>query len=424
MNAPLAGHVQTEQRNITHLVYDLAWFGLALAATSRFLSVFAIRVGATPLELGLLAALPNLVLLFSSGLGTWWLRRWGFKDALQAMPIPAFTFRLVFLLPFFTPFLPLQYQPVWLVFASCLPALAQGVAGVNFLMMMRAAVSEMRMPSLTGQRALAMNVCLGIGALLFGVLLEKVVFPLNYQIMFLIAFGFSLISLWHATRVKLIAPEAAAPPPVDRTSTSPWRSPQFRSMAIITGLLHLAYTVLLSIIPLYLVEKLDATEGFMAVFGMLELAAGALAAMLAPRIIERIGTRTVMAWSMVALALAAVIIALAPSLAVTLLAAILTGAAWTAAASVGLMSYFMTYTPSGETSSYSVAFHQAIGLTMFVGPLLGSLLATSGMNLVIILLLGAGVRLIIALAVAPHSAEKPFGFRLPWVRARRAPVTR
>ncbi len=419
MNAPLVGHVQTEQRNFTHLVYDLAWFGLALAATSRFLSVFAIRVGATPLELGLLAALPNLILLFSSGFGVWWLRHWGFRTAFEAQKLPALGFRLVFLLPFFTPFLPQQYQPLWLVIAVCLPAIPQGIAGVNFLMMMRAAVSEARMPRLTGQRALGMNVCLGIGALAFGVLLERVAYPVNYQAMFLIAFLFALISFWHVSRVRLITPEAAAPPPVSQTRTNPWRSGQFRSVAIITGLLHLAYTVLLSVIPLYLVRQLDATEGFMAVFGMLELAAGALAAMFAPRLIERIGTRAVMAWAMVALALAAVIIALAPSLTLTLLAAVLTGGAWTAAASVGLMSYFMTHTPQGEMSSYSVAFHQAIGLTMFIGPLLGSLLANSGMNLVVIMLLGAGVRLVIALAVAPHSADKPFGFRLPWARAKR-----
>ena len=38
----------TERANFHHLVMEVAWFGLALATTSRFLSVFAIRLGRDP----------------------------------------------------------------------------------------------------------------------------------------------------------------------------------------------------------------------------------------------------------------------------------------------------------------------------------------------------------------------------------------
>ena len=37
----------TERTNFNHWVIDIAWFGLAFAATNRFLSVFAIRLGAS-----------------------------------------------------------------------------------------------------------------------------------------------------------------------------------------------------------------------------------------------------------------------------------------------------------------------------------------------------------------------------------------
>ena len=53
---------RTTNANFHHLVMDVAWFGLALAASSRFAQFYAIRLGATPIELGWLAALPSLVL--------------------------------------------------------------------------------------------------------------------------------------------------------------------------------------------------------------------------------------------------------------------------------------------------------------------------------------------------------------------------
>ena len=50
---------------------------------------------------------------------------------------------------------------------------------------------------------LALNLAVGIGALTFGIWLEKAPFPLNYQVMFMLAFLFALASLWHCIRVQM-----------------------------------------------------------------------------------------------------------------------------------------------------------------------------------------------------------------------------
>ncbi len=42
------------------------WFGLGLAATSRFLSVYAIRLDATPMLLGWMSALPAILALLTA----------------------------------------------------------------------------------------------------------------------------------------------------------------------------------------------------------------------------------------------------------------------------------------------------------------------------------------------------------------------
>ena len=106
----------SQQRNFQHLVLEVTWFGLALASTSRFLSVFAIRLGATPAQLGWLTALPFAVLLLSTTLSTRWRRH--FSDSIHAIYLPSLAFRFVFLFPALTPLFPSQWQTPWLIFSA------------------------------------------------------------------------------------------------------------------------------------------------------------------------------------------------------------------------------------------------------------------------------------------------------------------
>jgi MFS family permease len=381
-----------EQSNFHHFVLDIAWFGLALAATTRFLSVYAIRLGATPIDLGWISSLPALVLIVSAALGGWWMRRYG--DPVKALFMPGLGYRLMFLLPALVPFVPPQWQPLALILAVAIPALPQGIAGVNFIVVMREAIVPQHLTRLVSRRMVAMNVTIGIGALAFGIWLEKAPFPFNYQIMFLLAFGAALVSQWHCTRIHVL-PDHGTKEAIRQTArVNAWKSPRFRQVALVAAIIHIAFYSIVPITPLYLVERMNATEGFMALFGMMELAAGALVALLSPRIIQRIGTRAMIGLAMVGTALAAIIIATAPHLYLTLIAALLSGGAWTAAANVGLFSFFNESAPREDMASYSTAYHQIIGLSMFIGPMIGSHLANSGIDLVLVMMIGAALRLL------------------------------
>lgn len=406
MNAVIDGRAPVEQRNFALLVSDIGWFGLALAAT-RFLSVFAIRLGASPIELGLISALPSLVMLLSAGFGVRWLAR--FRTTRAAIILPASLFRLSMLLPMFAPFLPEPYQPIWLIAAVTIPALGQGIGGTVFLVRMRQSVSDGRMAKLMSRRSMIMNLAIAFGALAFGYMLEALVFPLNYQLMFVIAFICTMFSLSDILRLRPLNETEPMPQPkpapIAAPKATPWQSQNFRSVALFTGVLHLAFFAIAPITPLFLVNRLGASEGFMAIFSLLELLAGAFFATVTPRLIRRYGTQAVMAFGMIITAVAALLIALATALPITLLAAVLTGAGWTFAATVGLMSYFMERTPNGETSTYSMAFHQAIGLTMFIGPMIGSVLVSGGVDLASVLLMGAALRVVAAVVLAPRAAR-------------------
>ncbi len=381
----------TEQANFRVLVTDIAWFGLAFAATSRFLSVYAIRLGANAFELGLMAALPALMWLGSSMLSSWWAGR--YPNTIQALRWPTLGMRFVFLLPMFAPLFPPQLQVVWLIVAITATAIPQGISNVLFMDMLRKAMpNPTRMTSLLARRMLFFNINLAAGTLFFGLWLEAGPFPVNYTIMFALAFGAAFMSYRACMRVRV--PDEIRVPQQKRARVRPFSTRPFRQVALAAFVIHMAFASINAIIPLRLVQELGAGESFMALFGMAELGAAAMISLVAPRIAQRLGSQGLITVGMVGTALAALLIASSSNLTVILISAGISGASWTLAAGIGLFRYFSDTSPVGEGSvAYATAYNQSIGVAMFAGPMLGSALVSGGVSLVGVLAIGALLRL-------------------------------
>lgn len=393
----------TESYNFGYLVLDIAWFGVALAATSRFLALFAIRLGASPAELSLIASLPGLLLIISTGFSGWWRQR--HSGTIQALFWPSFGFRLIFLLPVFAPFFPMEFRPVWLILAATLPALPQGISGGIFVVMMREAISGERFNKLLSQRAVAMNITIAAGALAFGALLEFVIFPLNYQVMFGVAWVASLVSLWYVARIKVLFPEPLPEPEEDPHKESIWKDKAFQSVAFVGFITHAAFFAAIMVTPLYLVEAFDASEGYIATFGFVELIGGVIAGLFTDRLIKRIGTKSVLTLAMFGIGTALFVIALAPNLAWVLGAAMLTGVAWTMV-SIGIYAYFAEKTGMDGATQASVGLQQMIALGIFVGPLLGGVLIELNIGLVNVLIMGVLIRFIGGVLIHANPFER------------------
>ncbi|MFW5748982.1 MAG: MFS transporter [Chloroflexota bacterium] len=396
-----------EHTNNYHLVMDIAWFGIALAATSRFLSIYAIHLQASAMEIALLTALPAIVLLISSLFGGWWRAR--YHNTVHALFWPGLMFRFMFFMLALTPLLPHHLQTTWLILAVTIPAVPQGVAGVIFLVMLREAVNTDRVTRLVSHRAAAFNIGIAFGALGCGLWLEAAPFPINYQVMFLVAFLAALVSWWHVNRVRDLLDDAppatvALPQPLRVDRRAAWRSPALWQMAFLTGITHLSLFIIFPVVPIHMVDNLHASEGFIALFGMAELAGGALMALYANTLSSRLGERLMIVYGMMVIGIAALLVALAPALWVTLIAALLMGGAW-AVVGIGVFANMTRSAPAEHATLHAMIFSQTVGLATFLGPIIGSGLVEIGISVVTVMLFGAAVRFTAALLVAlqPHA---------------------
>src|SRR5258708_29724359 len=132
--------LQTQRANERYLYLELAWVSIAFALEWYYLNVYALRLGATPVHLGVLASGRALLMVIGASLTNRWQSR--FKNAMQAIRLPAMTYRtLLYLSIAFVPFLP-SHQADVLVGLVLLSAIPTGIAQGVFLGMLPYAIGD------------------------------------------------------------------------------------------------------------------------------------------------------------------------------------------------------------------------------------------------------------------------------------------
>ncbi|MFO3797704.1 MAG: hypothetical protein ACK8QZ_10555, partial [Anaerolineales bacterium] len=105
-----------------HLYLDIAWFGVLNGTTLTFLNVYAARLGASGVQIGLLASLPALVNLLLALPAGHWLEN---QDVHKAVFWTSVFYRLGYFLFVFLPWLfvpPIQIQAlIWLSLLMAIP---------------------------------------------------------------------------------------------------------------------------------------------------------------------------------------------------------------------------------------------------------------------------------------------------------------
>jgi MFS family permease len=409
--------------NFKHLYGDILWFGVLSGSTLAFLSIYAARLGASGFQISFLTAGPAVInLLASLPVGRFLekrpLIRYSFWSALLT--------RLGYLALVPLPWLLAPNLEIWgLVLITVLMSIPGTVLAISFNAMFADVVPPEWRSDVVGRRNALMSASLAGTALLCGQILDldRLSFPLNYQIVFALgAFG-ALMSTYHLGQLR----RSGAEPPVrlgrpllDFARPGLLRmidavhvagGLRFLTRARGRSLLRLdllrtafgpflfSYLIFytfqnlpVSLFPLAYVRILKLTDGNISVGSTLFYLSMLLASLRLPYLSVRLGYKRTLIMGALSFSLYPFLISLARGPALYWLASLLGGIAW-GLTSAALINRLMERVPEAERPAYMALHNLALNVGTLVGSLSGPLLG-DWIGIQPALLLGAGLRVL------------------------------
>jgi len=200
--------LQIQQRNFRNVQIDAIGVGIS-AAASPFLAVFLARLDATSFQIGLLASMPAVTgLLLGIPVGRFLQTRrnvipWFSLARLLVISCYALT-GLVTLIT------PQAYNVASVLAIWAFATLPQSVVNVAFTVVMNAVAGPQKRYDLLSRRWTTLGLTKAVMALVAGQMLDRIVFPLNYQLVFLLFSVGGLVSFYFSSRINL--PDQEPPP--------------------------------------------------------------------------------------------------------------------------------------------------------------------------------------------------------------------
>src|SRR3989304_4841032 len=190
--------------NFLHLYFDIGWFGVLSGSAINFLNIYAIRIGATGFQIGLIGAMSAVVSLFLAIPAGRWLQT---QQIGKAIFWTAVFYRLGFLSFVFLPRLFDEQGQIWAIIAiTFLMAIPLPPLGVGFNALFAEAVPSDYRAHVAGIRNVVLSIAFVAMSLISGYLLEHIAFPVGYQIVFGIGFFGAAMRSLHLFFGKPLAP--------------------------------------------------------------------------------------------------------------------------------------------------------------------------------------------------------------------------
>lgn len=295
--------------NFNHLYFDIAWFGVLSGTAVNFLNVYATRLGASAVHIGLLTAMTAIVNLFLAIPAGRWIEK---RHTGRAVFWSSVLFRIGYVLWIPLPWLfNAQGQILALIILAFLMAIPLTPLGVGFNALFAEAVPEKFRAHVAGVRNVTFAISYMLTSLAAGAILKNMPFESGYQLIFAIgAFG-GAMSSYHLYHVKPLQTESPAPhtPPIpDSTSRSAsplniksalrldiWKTP-FRNILFALFLFHLTQYLPSPIYPLYNVHALNLNDNNIGIGTALFYLTVLLGSTQLRRISQHYGNKKVTAW--------------------------------------------------------------------------------------------------------------------------------
>jgi MFS family permease len=381
------------RNNFRRLYADIFWFGVLSGSTLAFVSIFAARLGASGLQIGLLTAGPALVnLLFSLPAGRW----------LDGRPLIGASFwsallqRLGYLALIALPCLMGSAgQILALILLTLVISLPGTTLAIGFNALFAEVVPDEWRAEVVGKRNALLAVSLTVSTLLSGELLDQITFPLNYQIVFGLGAVGAAMSTYNLARLHY---SQSQPQPV--RSASAWRSlvrfdllrGRFGWFLASYLLFYTFQYVCLPLFPLVYVNTLKLSDGMISLGNGLFYTAMFLVSLRLNSLATRFGHQRLLAAGAVLFASYPFFLGLARGPGLYWVAAASGGIAW-GLVSASMLNRLMENVPK-ENRAAGMAFHNVVlSLGILIGSLVGPMIGNA-MGAQPAVLVGSGLRLL------------------------------
>jgi predicted MFS family arabinose efflux permease len=260
-------HVDIHERNKRYVQIDAIGVGTANAA-APFLPVFLTRLGASAVQIGLLTSMPG----FTGFILALWVGRFLQR---QRNVVPWFSlsrlmvisaYALTGIVPFFVPDNILIYV---ILFIWALVTLPQTMVAIGFSVVMNAVSGPEGRYDLMSRRWSILGITTAIAVAIAGLILDRVGFHLNYQVVFIgLSLG-GLVSYYFSSRIQIpdVEPVPLSSKGTIKSSAHEYfhlirQEPAFVSFTLKRFVYLFGITLATPLFPLYFVRELNASDAW------------------------------------------------------------------------------------------------------------------------------------------------------------------
>ncbi|MCG2767331.1 MAG: MFS transporter [Anaerolineae bacterium] len=385
-----------QERNALYLYATTAMMGLEQAGIMTYMPVFLARLDASAEQIGLLTSIPaivSMIVLIPAGL-----LAERIPNQVQLRGHSGFLMRSSFLLMSIAP---------WVFAASAIPsvaivlwslrALGFAVANSAWMTVMTDAIPARQRPRLNSIRWAMLSVVSAVLAAVFGGMLDVIVFPLNYQVLFLISFAGALLNLYFFSRIQV--------PPLQTKPKGEWHignlgqgirsylssiteCREFVRFLLATTAFRIAVNMSIPLFSLYWVNELQATDSWIGLRSTAGYTALVIGYLTWGRIAGRIKHRRVLLISVLLYGLYPISTALIPSTPWLLPVAVIWGVALSGV-DMGLFDLMLAAAPKDKMPRLSSVLNLVSNAAAFIGPMLGVMLSNATSVRTALLVIGA-----------------------------------
>lgn len=385
------------ESNFYHLYLEITGFGILNGSTIAFLSVFAARLGASETQVGLLTAVPAIVNLAFALPAARFLERTATGKAVFWSSILQRIFYL-FLIPL--PFFLLPKQEVWTIIAI---TLIMSIPGTALAIGANALIGEAVIPEwrgfVVGIRNAFFSVATILAALICGEILNRVIFPTGYEIVFAIGFLGAAYSSYHLGHVHPISNMVISPSvkyvsinqQVERSAKNirrknnivrKWLVDQKNNLRldilkgsygrVITVLFafHLFQYLSIPLFPIYMVQAVHFSDQTISLGNAMFYVTDFLGSMQLARMSSRLGNQKVTGLGVMLLGSYPFLLSMSKGLGMLLLTSAMGGLAW-ALAGGALYNYLLDKSPACDRPAHLAWYNLALNAAILIGSLSG-----------------------------------------------------